>query len=168
MIRIICILLLAFIYNPVMAQKKIKKRKWQIVVIGDGFRSKGMFKDFTDTSVILLNKNVAEEITFDIINKIKLTPKHNNTEIGALGVSGGAILGAVGGSISLSAGRTGEPAALGGVIGGIGGGIAGALTGAIATQLIRNAFAKRKFILQHNDFYLQKLKTALKAYTLIQ
>jgi hypothetical protein len=153
---------------PVSAQSKKNPRNWQIIVTGDHLRKRGFLQKVTDSSVVLLIQNHTDEINFTTIRKIKLKLRYIGVATGVAGffvegIAGGVIIGN-----SLSAGKTGEPAAMSGVVGGIGGGLLVALTAAVMNPVIVDILTSKKFFVEQDSIYFQSLELRLKPYCLIQ
>ena len=160
--RIVIIFILAFMITSLKAQHKMSGQKWEIVMIGDDFKYKGILKLVTDSSaLIFLRGNYTDEIFFRDINKIKIRSASNRsltrlTGFFVGGISGGILTGSI-----LSKGREGEPAAMAGVVGGIFGGILFGITGMLIAPTIIKLFPHKKIMVKHDSISIIALKQQL-------
>ena len=165
--RIVIVCIPAFIMISLKAQHKIPVKKWEIVMIGDDFKSKGILKSVTDSSaIIVLRGNYTDEIPFRDIHKIKIRSARNTalTRLAGFfigGISGGVLTGS-----ALSNGRDGEPRAMAGVVGGIFGGILFGITGMLFAPTIIKWFPHKKIIVKHDSISITTLKQQLLPYCL--
>ena len=155
--------------NSTNAQKNVAKKKWEVVMVLDGFKAKGILKSVTDSSaIIIVRKNYTDEILFRDIHKIKIRSANTGiltrlTGFFVGGISGGIIIGT-----SLARGRQGEPAALAGVIGGIGGGILVGIASALIAPQIVKLFPHKIIIVKQDSIFIAGLKQQLFPYCLNQ
>ena len=165
--RIMTVFVLAFIMISLKAQHNISGKKWEIVMIGNDFKSKGILKIVTDSSaIIVLRGNYTDEIPFRDINKITIRSASNRalTRLAGFfigGISGGVLTGS-----ALSKGRDGEPGAMAGVVGGIFGGIIFGITGMLIAPAIIKLFPHKKIIVKHDKISITALKQQLLPYCL--
>jgi hypothetical protein len=163
--KAIIALLTVFIFAGNSFSASPPKEQWQAVITCNGFKFKGVLKNVTDSSVIIaVRGKETDEFLFRDMDKIKLRPLHGEPGkrlVGffAAGITGGVITG-----MAVSAGRTGEPAALAGVVTGIGSGLLFGLTGTLLAPQVSNLFATRKIIVQHNSTFYVLLRQKLSAY----
>lgn len=161
------ILLLTFLlityYSDCFSQKKL--RKWQIVLVCDGYKLKGICKKVTDSSVfITVRKSADDEILFRDIKKIKLRPLSD--EVGkriigfwVAGISSGIIIGIV-----LLNGESSQPGSLHAFIGAVVGGIIFGIVGALIAPKVFYLFTAKEIVVQHNPESYPTLKAKLLNY----
>lgn len=142
-------------------------RPWKAVVYLTTGKIKGTFYNITDSSVFVQGLDIRpDEIKLADIRKIRLVPDYGKGGRKVVGFLVGATAGAIIVSQALSNGKTGEPAALGGVTGGIGGGLIGGIAGFFAYPALYSGVASRKFSIEHNPQFYSSLREKLEPFSI--
>lgn len=142
------------------AQKKV----WQTFVFTNDSKAKGVLKEASDSSLILLTKSGEQTLLYNDIIRLKFIRKKNRATEVIGGIIVGASLGAAITASQLSNGKAGEPAAVSSAIGATLGGFAGGIAGGfIATPLCKLVFARRINV-EHSLIFYQSLPQKLQPY----